>query len=70
MSARLLFNVTDQHLRRGLRHAEKCRDRCVAGCGFAELDDWLEGPVTAAEAETDRRIKQRLAELGVRHAGS
>lgn len=67
---RLLLAVTYQHLRRGLRHAEKCRERCVVGCGFAELDDWLNGPVTRAEAEQDRRIKQRLTELGVRHAGA
>lgn len=50
-------------LRANLRHAEKCKDRCVRGCGFAEFDDWLEGPITRSEIEAERRRKERLAAL-------
>jgi hypothetical protein len=55
--------VAVQHLRRNLRHAEKCKQRCAAGCGFTAFDEWLEGPVTAADLAADKRRKERLAAL-------
>lgn len=52
------------HLRERLEHSEKCtRERCASGCGFAEFDQWLAGPLTKWDAIEDERIRERAKAL-------
>jgi hypothetical protein len=60
----LLLNIVYRHLYDRCRHGEKCtRERCAAGCGFRELDEWLERPVLKSEALADERREERLKAL-------
>lgn len=64
MSVRLLLTVILGHLRDGRRHAEGCTDRrCVPGCGYRGLDEWLDGPVTRTDEQADAVKNRRLEAL-------
>ncbi|MER7164495.1 hypothetical protein ABT336_00230 [Micromonospora sp. NPDC000207] len=52
------------HLRGRQEHGERCTDRaCETGCGYRRLEDWLAGPLTAADVRAEERYRQRREAL-------
>jgi hypothetical protein len=52
------------HLRNRQEHAEKCtNERCVAACGFVQLEQWLDTPVTVFDRRRDERQRVQLQAL-------
>jgi hypothetical protein len=52
------------HLRSRQEHAEKCTsERCTPSCGFVQLEQWLDTPVTVFDRRRDERQRDRLQAL-------
>ncbi len=62
------MNIAYQHLR-PTRHAEKCRDKCVAGCPQYEFGVALARPVMASEVEAAEREEERFKALAAGATG-
>jgi hypothetical protein len=56
------MSIVYGHLSKDLRHAG-CDQRCVEGCGWLALDQWLAGPVTRSDQLADERLEQRKQAL-------
>lgn len=56
------MNIVYGHLSAGRRH-NGCEDRCVDGCGWLALEQWLAGPVTKSDELADERFEQRKQAL-------
>ncbi len=62
VSGRLLVNIAYQHLR-PTRHAEDCREKCVADCPLHEFGVALARPVLASEIDVAEREEERMQAL-------
>lgn len=56
------MSIVYGHLSKDLRH-NGCAERCVEGCGWLALDQWLEGPVTTSDRLADEQFEQRKQAL-------
>jgi hypothetical protein len=61
-------NIAYQHLR-PTRHAEGCRQNCVAGCPQYEFGVALARPVLASEVEVADREEERFKALAAEATG-
>ena len=59
-----MCNLLYVHLARGLEHGERCTDRlCVGSCRWLAFHQWLDAPLTDAEAREQQRRQERERQL-------
>jgi hypothetical protein len=59
----MLLTLVHGHLRGGCRHSDCTAEKCADGCGFRELDEWLQSPVLRRDELADERQRDRLTAL-------